>query len=738
MTRKTKMYVLAVGMLFVVGLILVACQTNAPVAPTQGVPPTETAVACPVCPTPEPTLPNPLSSFDDAWKQSGHADATAEAFVHWNETDDKVVPVECATCHSTPGYQDFLAADGSAAGVVDKPAPLGTTVTCAACHNSGASALTSVKFLSGVELTGLGPEARCMVCHQGRATMVQVNEQIEKFSATDKPDDVVAPIQNGDKTTAFGFINVHYYAAAITLYGDQVKGGYEYEGKTYDPKYQHVPGYDTCIGCHDPHTTQVKVDQCAQCHEDVKTTDDLKNIRMVSSTPDYNGNGNIEEGMSAEIAGLRDILFKSIQTYATSESKASILYDPATYPYFMLDKDNDGKADTNDKGSPVAYNAWTPRLLKAAYNYQISVKDPGAYAHGNKYIVQLLYDSIEDLNDGLSSKVDMASLRRDDAGHFAGNTMAFRDWDADGEVPGTCARCHSAEGLPQFIKEGAVVSHAPANGFQCSTCHDEANWPANYKVDSVTFPSGVAVTFGEGAPDNLCIECHQGRESTVSVTKAMTGLPPDTPSDKIRFRNIHYFAAGATLFGTEVKGIYEYPNRQYAAKFEHDGKLNTCTSCHDAHALAPDTQKCADCHQVTDPADIRMNSKGDYDGDGNTDEGLKGEIETYQEKLYAGLQAYATNVSKVGLVYNGNAYPYFFVDADGDGNADKDDKGASISYNAWTPRLLEAAYNYQYSVKDPGAYVHNAKYVLQALYDSLADLRTRVPTIDMQGMSRAQ
>jgi len=36
--------------------------------------------------------------------------------------------------------------------------------------------------------------------------------------------------------------------------------------------------------------------------------------------------------------------------------------------------------------------------------------------------------------------------------------------------------------------------------------------------------------------------------------------------------------------------------------------------------------------------------------------------------------------------------------------------------------LLRAAYNYQYAMKDPGAFAHNGKYVIQALYDSLEDL----------------
>ncbi len=217
----------------------------------------------------------------------------------------------------------------------------------------------------------------------------------------------------------------------------------------------------------------------------------------------------------------------------------------------------------------------------------------------------------------------------------------------------------------------------------------------------------------------------------------MAGADPDTPSDKLRFRNVHYFAAGATLFGTEVKGIYEYTGKEYLGRFNHDGTLNTCTSYHDAHALAPKLDACKGCHMVDDPALIRMSSsKDDYDGDGNIDEGLKGEVDTYGEKLYAAIQAYAKDVAGTGIVYDAAAYPYYFVDNDGDGKADVDDKGAAIGYNAFTPRLLEAAYNYQYVNKDPGAYVHNAKYIMQAMFDSIADLKTKVPTIDMTGMIR--
>jgi hypothetical protein len=59
------------------------------------------------------------------------------------------------------------------------------------------------------------------------------------------------------------------------------------------------------------------------------------------------------------------------------------------------------------------------------------------------------------------------------------------------------------------------------------------------------------------------------------------------------------------------------------------------------------------------------------------------------------------------------------VDADEDGEPDVDDKGATIRYNAFTPIMMQAAYNYNYYYRDPGAFTHNPKYILQFLYDSI-------------------
>jgi hypothetical protein len=446
---------------------------------------------------------------------------------------------------------------------------------------------------------------------------------------------------------------------------------------------------------------------------------------MVSSTGDYDGDGDEEEGVAEEIVGLQEALLVAIQDYALNTAGAEIKYDSATYPYFL---GADG----------AAYSSWTARLLKAAYNYQLSVKDPGAFAHGGKYIIELLHDSLADLG------VDVSAMAREDAGHFAGNSMAFRDWDDTGTVPYNCAKCHSATGLPEFIKNGGTVAvtatgsifttgvgaQHSANGFMCSTCHDESNWPNLYAVGQVVFPSGKSLTFstektesGANVPvnTNICLMCHQGRTSKLTIdnnaaVKATEG--DDTVNDKIGFQNIHYFAAGATLFGVDSAGAYTYADKEYAGRNAHVAGFDTCIGCHDPHKLEVNEAACATCHAgTTSPQEIRGAETPDYDGDAAS-EGVYGEIETLREALLAQIQAYATEKS-TAIAYDSHSYPYFFNDTNANGVADPDEAVRSNGYKGFTPNLLKAAYNYQLATKDPGSFAHNPTFIAQVLIDSI-------------------
>jgi hypothetical protein len=343
-------------------------------------------------PDPVGEPPTFLRGIYDAWVASPHADVTAEAFNHWNEDEEKVVPESCAKCHSTPGYQDYLGADGSEAGTVDAAAPLGTVINCDGCHNPVASHLSTVTFPSGVEVTDLNDAARCMVCHQGRSYSGTVTSAIEEAGLADQPDTVSEDLR---------FINIHYYAAAASLYGSEAHGGYEYDGQTYQMRFNHTEGVDTCIDCHNPHTLEVQVEKCGDCHEGVAGMEDVENIRMNGSLIDYDGDGDMEEGIKGELETMQEMLYQAIQAYASEVVGTAILYDAHSYPYFFADADGNGTVDEGEGG----YGSFTPNLLRAAYNYQVSQKDPGAFAHNAKYHIELMYDSITALNEGIGTPV---------------------------------------------------------------------------------------------------------------------------------------------------------------------------------------------------------------------------------------------------------------------------------------------------------------------------------------------
>jgi hypothetical protein len=734
--------------------------TAAPAAQTA----TPTPKPAPVVDTANPTVP-----FLKDWQGSGHADAKSEAFRHWDTTDPQAVPTTCAKCHSSGGHQDFLGADGSAAGKVDKPAPVNTVIDCVACHNTATLHETSVVFPSGIELKNLGAESRCMDCHQGRESKLSVDKQItDTFKLTPADEDtVVKPIIGKDAagkpvTTTFGFRDVHYLAAGVTQNGTLVKGGYEYDGQSYDGKFQHPAPYDNCIACHNQHTSKLDVAKCATCHTGVKTTEDLAKIRMNGSLEDFNGNGDTKEGIQAEVAGLQAKLLTAIQAYAKEVAKKDIAYDAATYPYWFTDTNSNGKADPDEAKFPNAYASWTPRLLKAAYNYQLVSKEPGAFAHNSKYVIQLMHDSIADLNTKLSKPVDITKAARNDAGHFNGTGQPFRHWDAAGAVPASCAKCHSSTGLPEYIKNGGtevvdskgnvaisgVTEAEPTNGFACTTCHNDLTKFTLYPVTSVPLASGKSVTFSTEKDDkgnlkpvaaNLCVECHQGRNSTATVNAKIGNAEDDkVPANKLNYASLdpHYLAAGASLFGNDSQIAYQYTGKDYSGRNMHAPGFQDCTQCHNTHEQALNFDKCVTCHTgAKTPQDIRM-TKDDLDGDKNVTEGVAGELQTMEEKLYAAIQAYAKDVAKAAIVYDTASYPYWFTDKNGNGKADPDETQFANAYTSWTPRLLRAAYNYQYAQKDPGLFAHNSKYAAQFLYDSLEDLGKGGVKVDLTGMVR--
>jgi hypothetical protein len=268
------------------------------------------------------------------------------------------------------------------------PVPIGGVVDCETCHDPNLGKVTEVTLASGVVHPVQGVEAACVTCHGGRSSGANIVE-----AAADKPDDVV--------DAELRFINPHYYLGAAMSLGSYGGLGYEYPGKTYSGRFLHAKPVATCNSCHDPHSLEISAETCLTCH----FTGEAEDIRVARFS--FDGSGDTTKGIHDDIVANADTLLKVMKDYAGETIGTPMLYDGDRYPYFFADANGDGLADEAD-GRPVAYNAWTPRLLKAAFNWKAVSADPGAFAHNAPYALELLYDSIEDLAGPLG--MDVAAL----------------------------------------------------------------------------------------------------------------------------------------------------------------------------------------------------------------------------------------------------------------------------------------------------------------------------------------
>lgn len=319
--------------------------------------------------------------------------------------------------------------------------------------------------------------------------------------------------------------------------------------------------------------------------------------------------------------------------------------------------------------------------------------------------------------------------------HADSTAEAFRHWDTEGEIPGTCAVCHSTPGAVEYLaspmEQAGFIDHSVPIGttVECAACHN----PGAEALRQVLYPSGVSVPV-EGA-SAVCTVCHQGRSSADQVEAATAALGVDEVSPALGFVNIHYSAAAATQSGGLTRGGYQYPGRSYAGPFQHVPGLNTCVGCHGAHDTAVQLEGCTTCHAgATELRAIRTTAL-DVLGRGEGTAGISTVIEALHGRLNAAIMAYSRTVTSAPVVYSDAAYPYFFNDLNTNGSADADEVVFPNRYQSWTPRLLRAAYNYQFVAKDHGAFAHNPHYALQLLFDSLEDLGDVAP-VDRDGLVR--
>jgi len=313
----------------------------------------------------------PISEITTKYWNSGHADAESEAFTHWNEDEPAEIPPVCARCHK-----------------VDMPGEINDPINCTACHNDAAHALDAVSFPSGTEVTGTGVNSVCMSCHGAMSAGTDVDKATEGKEAD-------TPMADSS------LMGPHYFHAAAVHQGADAGVGYQYEGKTYVGAFEHAETVNSCTECHDPHSLHTQsvpnsdANLCSTCHSNVSGFADYRKVTM--SKVDYDGDGAVEPVFD-EIEGLKAVLYDALNKYSQAVTDTGFGFKFDSYPYAFIDTNKDGAIDESEGIFPNKYATFTPRMQKAAFNYMFVQKEPAAYLHNAKYVLQLLFDSIEDLS----------------------------------------------------------------------------------------------------------------------------------------------------------------------------------------------------------------------------------------------------------------------------------------------------------------------------------------------------
>ncbi len=314
------------------------------------------------------------------WELSAHADKNARAF--WYPIGES--RTACVGCHSGAGYID--AANGVPQ---DERRTDYQVITCAVCHDPHDASnpnqlrvFDEVILPDGTDVTGAGPAATCMTCH---------NDRVDPVAS------VTGPANGGSFTLP------HYSTAAELM---NKTGGYTW-GETLPSSPHGTIIENACIGCHmapspgmdnmgtpddssddqplpghetvGEHTFAMispvdgteNVAVCQQCHDGATSF-------AFDAFRDYDGDGQIETNQD-EVAGLQALLLAAL------EEKGVVALD--SHPYYEVPE---GASEdiyggvynlkfSSDAAAPVHNLRYTVSLLQLSYEKVMGSPIEGAY-----------------------------------------------------------------------------------------------------------------------------------------------------------------------------------------------------------------------------------------------------------------------------------------------------------------------------------------------------------------------
>jgi hypothetical protein len=317
----------------------------------------------------------------------------------------------------------------------------------------------------------------------------------------------------------------------------------------------------------------------------------------------------------------------------------------------------------------------------------------------------------------------------------------------------TCQRCHTTTGFAAYadalgsgnttlanaIYTGSLPPLAYNANFkpemlECKGCHSDNRgslrnpraYKARYQIPVGGFPSDypinadVSYQYPDISASNVCMPCHTGRGSGKAIHNLNTGQTAAVNFSNLGFPDGHYLTGGGTMF----KGTaYEYVGRSYfdPASYKHNrigtpnapntGSNGPCIGCHmdrpgmsGNHLFEPIS---------TNTGTIIVSSEICFNCHAGSSIDFGRVVQDEKDNFEFALEALGTELDIVSGYTFTTDYPYFFS-TNWLSAGDTDTTGNTTGKNN-----LGAAFNMSLLHHEPGAYVHNSRYVKRLIYDSL-------------------
>lgn len=320
------------------------------------------------------------------WGQSGHADKHAAPWIHY----DFKARTPCNRCHTTTGYIKFVTTgDTQAWATANSSDKTKEVLRCDGCHQDYSwkrRVLAPVKLVytpsdgSSAQLANYFDSNICINCHSGLESGIEI-------------------VQAKTIQTTFGSFNSHYLAGAGVLFR---KIGYLYYAATsYANNISHVDGIVAL-------TSPGSGGPCVECHMANSASDHSHLYLPVfrdanNQITDIDANSlcnNCHAWTPASLQTVSDFFDSALTALNNALQLKGIFYLPASYPYFYKSSAASSGAFTNWSGVGGT-NAAGKNIMGAAFNLNALFRTPGSYAHNGRYGLELIYDALDWLDDGI-------------------------------------------------------------------------------------------------------------------------------------------------------------------------------------------------------------------------------------------------------------------------------------------------------------------------------------------------